>query len=77
MVAVASLAVLALLALTMIEATRGSTRSAQAELDRARLTAAADAGVALAVQGLAQPSAARQISVPAEDEAVSRLMAQA
>lgn len=60
MVAVASLAVLALLALTMIEATRGSTRSAQAELDRARLTAAADAGVALAVQGLAQPSAARR-----------------
>lgn len=56
----ASLAVLALLALTMIEATRGSTRSAQAELDRARLTAAADAGVALAVQGLAQPSLARR-----------------
>lgn len=60
MVAVASLAVLALLALTMIEATRGSTRSARAELDRAQLTAAADAGVALAVQGLAQPSAARR-----------------
>ena len=60
MVAVASLAVLALLALTMIEATRGSTRSARAELDRARLTAAADAGVALAVQGLAQASAGRR-----------------
>jgi general secretion pathway protein K len=59
-VAVASLAVLALLALTMIEATRGSTRSARAELDRARLTAAADAGVALAVQGLAQASTARR-----------------
>jgi general secretion pathway protein K len=59
-VAVASLAVLALLALTMIEATRGSTRSARAELDRARLTAAADAGVALAVQGLAQASPARR-----------------
>jgi len=59
-VAVASLAVLALLALTMIEATRGSTRSARAELDRARLTAAADAGVALAVQGLAQASASRR-----------------
>lgn len=60
MVAVASLAVLALLALTMIEATRGSTRSARAELDRARLTAAADAGVALAVQGLAQTNLARR-----------------
>jgi general secretion pathway protein K len=59
-VAVASLAVLALLALTIIAATRGSTRSARAELDRARLTAAADAGIALAVQGLAQPSAARR-----------------
>ena len=56
MVAVASLAVLALLALTIIEATRGSTRSARAELDRAQLSAAADAGIALAVQGLAQPS---------------------
>lgn len=51
---------LALLALTMIEATRGSTRSARAELDRARLTAAADAGVVLAVQGLAQTNAARR-----------------
>ena len=60
MVAVASLAVLALLALTMIEVTRGSSRSARAELDRARLTAAADAGVVLAVQGLAQANAARR-----------------
>lgn len=60
MVAVASLAVLTLLALTMIEATRGSTRSARAELDRARLTAAADAGIALAVQGLAQANPARR-----------------
>ncbi|MCU0948830.1 MAG: general secretion pathway protein GspK [Porphyrobacter sp.] len=60
MVAVASLAVLALLALTIIEATRGSTRSARAELDRARLSAAADAGIALAVQGLAQANAARR-----------------
>jgi len=59
-VAVASLAVLALLALTMIEATRGSTRSARAELDRAQLTAAADAGIVLAVQGLAQANPARR-----------------
>lgn len=51
---------LALLALTMIEATRGSTRSARAELDRARLSAAADAGIVLAVQGLAQTNPARQ-----------------
>jgi general secretion pathway protein K len=57
---VASLAVLALLALTMIEATRGSTRSARAELDRARLSAAADAGIVLAVQGLAQTNPARR-----------------
>jgi general secretion pathway protein K len=59
-VAVASLAVLALLALTMIEATRGSTRSARAELDRAQLSAAADAGIVLAVQGLAQSAGARR-----------------
>jgi general secretion pathway protein K len=59
-VAVASLAVLALLALTMIEATRGSTRSARAELDRAQLSAAADAGIVLAVQGLAQRGTARR-----------------
>jgi len=59
-VAVASLAVLALLALTMIEATRGSTRSARAELDRAQLSAAANAGIVLAVQGLAQTSPARR-----------------
>ena len=58
--AVASLAVLALLALTMIEATRGSTRSARAELDRAQLTAAADAGIVLAVQGLAQSNLSRR-----------------
>lgn len=56
----ASLAVLALLALTMIEATRGSTRSARAELDRARLSAAANAGIVLAVQGLSQASNARR-----------------
>lgn len=56
----ASLAVLALLALTMIEATRGSTRSARAELDRAQLSAAADAGIALAVQGLAQTNPGRR-----------------
>lgn len=71
MVAVASLAVLALLALTMIEATRGSTRSARAELDRARLTAAADAGVALAVQGLAQASASRRWRPDGQARAVS------
>jgi general secretion pathway protein K len=57
---VASLAVLALLALTLIEATRGSTRSARAELDRARLSAAADAGIVLAVQGLLQTSPSRR-----------------
>lgn len=51
---------MALLALTIIEATRGSTRSARAELERAQLSAAADAGIVLAVQGLAQTNAARR-----------------
>lgn len=51
---------LALLALTIVDATRGSTRSARAELDRAVLSAAADAGIALTVQALAQPGSAQR-----------------
>ena len=51
---------LAVLALTIVDATRGSTRSARAELDRAVLSAAADAGIALAAQALAQPDSAQR-----------------
>ncbi len=47
-----SMILFALMALTMINATRGTVVMASAELDRARLSAAADAGLALALQGL-------------------------
>ena len=51
-VAIMSMILFALMALTMINATRGTVITASAEIDRARLSAAADAGLALALQGL-------------------------
>lgn len=50
--AVVSIVIFALMALTIINVTRSSTIMASAEIDRARLSAAADAGVAIAVHGL-------------------------
>jgi len=50
--AVLSIVIFALMALTIINATRGSTIMASAEIERGRLLAAADGGVALAVHGL-------------------------
>ena len=61
--AVVSIIVFALMALTIINATRGPTIMASAELDRARLSAAADAGIALAIQGLLLPEAARRWAI--------------
>ena len=61
--AVVSIIIFALMALTIINATRGPTIMASAELDRARLSAAADAGIALAIQGL-------QLSDPAQRWAI-------
>lgn len=58
--AVASIAVFASLSLMMLNASRGSIAMAGAELDRARLSAAADAGVAIALQGLLQSDRARR-----------------
>jgi general secretion pathway protein K len=50
--AVVSIVIFALMALTIINTTRSSTIMASAEIDRARLLAAADAGIAIAVHGL-------------------------
>lgn len=50
--AILSIVIFALMALTMINATRSSIIMASAEVDRAKLTAAADAGIAIAVHGL-------------------------
>jgi general secretion pathway protein K len=50
--AVVSIVLFALMALAAINATRGPTVMVAAEADRARLQAAADAGVSLAIQGL-------------------------
>jgi general secretion pathway protein K len=50
--AVVSIVLFALMALAVINATRGPTLMVAAEAERARLQAAADAGVSLAIQGL-------------------------
>jgi general secretion pathway protein K len=50
--AVLSIVIFALMALTMINVTRSSTVMAVAEIDRAKLSAAADAGISIAVHGL-------------------------
>ncbi len=50
--AVVSIVLFALMALAVINSTRGPTLMVTAEADRARLLAAADSGVSLAIQGL-------------------------
>lgn len=50
--AILSIVIFALMALTIINVTRSSALMASAEIDRAKLTAAADAGIAIAVHGL-------------------------
>lgn len=61
--AVVSIVVFALMALIMINAVRSSTIIAAAEIERARLLAAADAGVALAVHGLQLKDASRRWTI--------------
>lgn len=56
--AVASILVFALIALMVIEASRGSVVTAGAEVDRARAEAAAEAGLAMALHDLLHPGAA-------------------
>lgn len=57
--AVASIAVFGLIASSAIVASRGTIVTGGAEIDRARATAAADAGVALALRGLLDRDAAQ------------------
>lgn len=61
--AVAGIALFASLALMMLNAVQGTVLMAGAELDRARLTAAADAGVAIALQGLMQSDPTRRWAI--------------
>lgn len=61
--AILSIVIFALMALTMINATRSSTIMATAEIDRAKLTAAADAGIAIAVHGLMLKDPAQRWSI--------------
>lgn len=61
--AVVSIVIFALMALTIINATRSSTLMATAEIERVRLLAAADAGVALAVHGLQLKDATRRWTI--------------
>lgn len=61
--AVVSIVVFALMAFIIINAVRSSTVIAVAEIERARLLAAADAGVALAVHGLQLKDASRRWTI--------------
>jgi general secretion pathway protein K len=58
--AILSMVIFALMALSIINATRSATIMGAAEIDRARLSAAADAGVAIAVNGLMLKDPARR-----------------
>lgn len=61
--AVLSIVIFALMALTIINITRSSTVMAAAEIDRAKLLAAADAGVSIAVHGLMLQDAERRWTI--------------
>ncbi|MFM9851996.1 MAG: general secretion pathway protein GspK [Sphingomonadaceae bacterium] len=70
-VAIMSMILFALMALTMINATRGTVIMASAELDRARLSAAADAGLALAIQGLSSRDPALRWSIAGQPRRIA------
>ena len=61
--AILSIVIFALMALTIINVTRSSTLMASAEIDRAKLSAAADAGIAIAVHGLMLNAPARRWAI--------------
>lgn len=61
--AVVAIAVLALMSLSLIETGRGIATGVVAEAERARLAAAADAGLAIAVRNLAEPDRGRRWSI--------------
>lgn len=70
-IALMSMILFALMALTMINATRGTVIMASAEIDRARLSAAADAGFALALQGLLTRDAAQRWSIAGQPRQIA------
>lgn len=61
--AVVAIAVLALMSLGLIDSGRGVAAGVVAEAEHARLVAAADAGLAIAVRNLAEPDRARRWSI--------------
>lgn len=61
--AVASIALLSMLSMMMMLASQGTVVMAAAESDQARLTAAADGGVALALQGVLQSDRRRRWAI--------------
>ena len=61
--AVVAMAVLALMSLTLIDTTRGVTLGVAADAEHARLAAAADAGLAIAVRRLAEADRARRWTI--------------
>ncbi len=61
--AVVAMAVLALMSLALIDGSRGVTAVVVAGAERARLAAAADAGLAIAVRNLAEPDRSRRWSI--------------
>lgn len=61
--AVVAIAVLALMSLAMIEGGRGIAAGVVADAERAKLSAAADAALAIAVRNLAEPDRSRRWSI--------------
>lgn len=69
--AVVAMAVLALMSLAMIDTGRGLSAGVIAEIDRARLAAAADAGLVVAVHNLAEQDRARRWSIDSRPHNIS------
>lgn len=61
--AVAASAAFAWIALEVVEANQGQVAAVRARLERARLIAAADAGIAMAIRGLADPDRGQRWSI--------------
>lgn len=68
--AVVAIAVLAFMSLALIDTGRGLAGGVVAEAEQARLAAAADAGLAIAVLGLAEPDRARRWSIDGRPRAL-------
>jgi general secretion pathway protein K len=69
--AVAAIAAFAYIAFEVMAANRGAIIGLSAQVDRARMAAAADAGVMLAIEGVAIPDASRRWPIDGRSQAVS------